>query len=62
MPTRTAKESILPQGSVAKLVEKASRSGELSHNSRPLGGGCRRMTPWKAIAVVGGKGKARSRS
>jgi hypothetical protein len=42
--------------------EKASRSGELSHNSRPLGGGCRRMTPWRAIAGVGGKEKARSRS
>ena len=39
-----------------------TESGEMSHNTRPLGGGCRRMTPWKAIAVVGGKEKVRSRS
>jgi hypothetical protein len=32
--------------------EKASRSGELSHNSHPLGGGCRRMTPWRWLAHV----------
>src|SRR5579863_4835391 len=41
--------------------EKASRSGELSHNSHPLGGGCRRMTPWKAIAGMEEQGKQRSR-
>ena len=28
--------------------EKASSSGELIHNSRPLGSGCRRMTPWRS--------------
>jgi len=39
--------------------EKASRSGELSHNSRPLGGGCRRMTLWRGIARVEGREKAR---
>jgi hypothetical protein len=41
--------------------EKASRSGELSHNSHPLGGGCRRMTPWKAIARLAGQRKPRSK-
>jgi hypothetical protein len=30
--------------------EKASSSGELIRNSHPLGGGCRGMTPWEAIA------------
>ena len=42
--------------------DAASRSGELSHNSYPLEGGCRRMTPWRAIAGVGGRGKAFLRS
>jgi len=42
--------------------EKASRSGELSHNSHPLGGGCRRMTPWKELAGADGTEKVRWKS
>ena len=42
--------------------EKASRSGELSHNSDPLAGGYRRMTLWRGIAGVDRRGKARWRS
>ena len=42
--------------------EKASRSGELSHNSNPLGGGHRRMTLWRGIAGADGKEKARWKS
>ncbi len=42
--------------------ETASRSGELSHTSRPLLDGRRRMTPWRGIAGVGGEEKARLRS
>ena len=52
-------------GSVVKVVEKAEKrqeSGELSHNSSPLGGGCRRMTPWRWIAGVEGQEKVRWRS
>ena len=33
--------------------EKASSSGELIHSSCPPGSGCRRMTPWEAIAGKG---------
>ncbi len=42
--------------------EKASRSGELSHNSRPPMSGFRRMTPWRGIAGVTWREKARLRS
>src|SRR5206468_7427773 len=38
--------------------KKASFSGELIHNSHPLRGGGRRMTPWEAIAK--GWGERRS--
>jgi hypothetical protein len=38
-------------------MKKASTSGEFRHNSRPLGGGCRRMTLWKRIAGALGTGK-----
>ena len=42
--------------------EKASRSGELSHNSNPLGGGHRRMTLWRGIAGAAGKEKVHWKS
>jgi hypothetical protein len=42
--------------------KKASRSGELSRNSRPLVGGCRRMTLWRGIAGAEDREKARWKS
>src|SRR5207253_11030994 len=49
-----------------KSERKASSSGAVEPQLRPLGSGCRRMTPWEAIAGSGNREKgarsARTRS